>query len=139
MQPQASPVVKIALALPVAIWQLSCMKPVGHGVAMVVAVACVALTGTVIWLSVMNTRLQERVQRQQEALNRGVLSAQGREISANVLRTMGGVAATNAAMREVLRKHGYTVDGPTSAAPTAAEAAIPAAAPGTWQPVAVRP
>jgi len=109
------------------------MKRAAYTVLMALGVACVAVTGAVIWLSMTNTALQERVQRQQDTLNRGVLSQQGREISANVVRAMGAVAVTNSAMREVLRKHGYTVQGPEG---TNAAAVV---APGTWQPSEVRP
>lgn len=116
------------------------MKRAAYGVLLVVAVACVALTGTVIWFSITNSDLQERVQRQQDVLNRGVLSAQGREISANVLRAMGAVATTNAAMRDVLRKHGYTVDVAAATNGAGMAPVVEAVTPTNgWRPVGVLP
>lgn len=116
------------------------MKPVAHGILLAVGVACVAMTGAVIWLSLTNTAMQERVQRQQDVLNRGVLSAQGREISANVVRAMGAVATTNAAMRDVLRKHGYTVDVGAATNGAGVAPVVEAVTPTNgWRPVGVLP
>lgn len=116
------------------------MKRAAYTVLMAVGVACVAMTGAVIWLSLTNTAVQERVQRQQDTLNRGVLSAQGREISANVVRSMGAVATTNAAMRDVLRKHGYTVDASAATNRAAVTPVADAVTPTNgWRPVGVLP
>ncbi len=117
------------------------MKPIAYTVTTLLALCCLALSGTWIWLSYATNDLRLRVQQQQAVITRGVLGPQGVEISNNILRDMANVAAGDPAMRRLLETHGYRVQA-TAAEPTPvleagamtlapAEAANPAAIPET--------
>lgn len=133
------------------------MRPTSFFAVLLLAVLCVALDVALVVMVDKNQTLQGRLQSQQQALNSGVLGAQGQQISNNMLQDMGGAAAWNPAMRRLLIKHGFSVPAPQtkesrgrpstgeekpdrvlSAAPlddatTAADAKKPQAAPETEQ------
>lgn len=90
------------------------MNRVGYLICTLVALLCVVTSGGAIWLARANGELRQRLGAQQELLTRGVLGPQGQEISGNILRTMAGVAGEDAAMRALLEKHGYRLEGPAT-------------------------
>ena len=79
------------------------------GLAMAMAIAIVVL-------SALNERTQRDLQARQLALNSGVLGPQGQQIGNAILQEMAAAATTNASMRAMLKKHGYTIQ--PAAAPT---------------------
>jgi hypothetical protein len=73
------------------------------------ALLAAVLAGVTIWLSHANGSLRTRLQVGQEALGRGVLGAQGQQISSSILQAMANAAVSDRAMRALLEKHGYRV------------------------------
>jgi type II secretory pathway pseudopilin PulG len=94
---------------------------------------CVGLIAAVVGMTVVNQRLQQDLQAEQQQmlttrqrLDGGILGAQGQQISASILQNMVGSAGQNAKIRRILEKYGYRVQ-PGGAAPAATN--TPAALP----------
>jgi hypothetical protein len=94
------------------------MKAAPYFVLLLVSLLCVALAVVLIVIAHVNGKLLVQFQSRQQALNGGLLGAQGQQISASVLRDMGNAAVTNTQIRRILEKHGYQVQMPTGTAPT---------------------
>ena len=102
------------------------MKPMPFFVLLLLAVACAALTVALILGFRSNERLQREVQARQQALNSGILGAQGQQVSGNVLQDLAAAGKTHAAVRRLLEKHGYATPSPApKTAPTDTVSAAP--------------
>ncbi len=63
----------------------------------------------IVVMSALNESTQRDLQARQLALNSGVLGPQGQQIGNAILQDMANAATTNAPMRAMLKKHGYTI------------------------------
>lgn len=88
------------------------MKRGYHFFLLLLAAACVVLTVVLILTAQANLRLQGRLQSQQQALSQGILGQQAQQISDGVLQDMAQAGLSNAAIRQLLEKHGYNVSAP---------------------------
>jgi hypothetical protein len=101
------------------------MKSSHYYLSVGVAALCLILSITVIVLGNSNQKLQvelqnyqARLQAQQEQINAGNVISQ--QVGPNLLRDMATVSVDEPPMKELLGKHGYTVNV-TTPAPGAAE------------------
>ena len=76
----------------------------------------------IVVMSALNERAQRDLQARQLALNSGVLGPQGQQIGNAILQEMATAATTNAPMRAMLKKHGYTIQ-PAATTPAPASPA----------------
>lgn len=95
------------------------MKPSHFYISVAVAALCFLLSVTVILLGNSNQKLQNELQKQQaqlqaqqEEINRGNSMQQ---IGSNILRDMATVSIEDKEMKDLLSKHGYTVNVGTPA------------------------
>ena len=95
------------------------MKPPHFYIAVAISALCFLLSITVILLGNSNQKLQNALQKQQtqlqsqqEEINRGNA---GQQVGSNILRDMATVSVDDKAMKDVLAKHGYTVNVATPA------------------------
>lgn len=89
----------------------------------VLAGIAVAFAFTIVVMSAVNDRAQQRIQAQQLAISNGVLGPQGQQISAAILQDMANASANNPEMSSLLRRYGYTVQpGATSSVPVTGSA-----------------
>ena len=80
---------------------------------LIVGLACVCLSLVTIVFARENRKLQEALQTQQAAINKGSLSQQ---IGTNLLREMAATAQTDEKMRDLLQQNGFSL--PAKSAPS---------------------
>jgi hypothetical protein len=85
----------------------------------VMGVAALALSVGVVVVVDANQRLQRDMQNQQARLSGSVIGAQGQQISGAIIRDMASASVNNVRMRDLLTRHGYTVNVSPTNAPTA--------------------
>ena len=88
------------------------MRTGAYIVVLLLGVACVILTTSLILIARTNQRLQIQLQARQQALSQGILGQQAQQISSGVLQDMAGAAAEDAEIRRLLEKYGYRVASP---------------------------
>jgi len=75
----------------------------------IIAFICLVLSMAIVVIARSNVQMQQDVQLRQQRLNTSIFTPQAQQIANNVLQDMGSVATTNAQMRALLAKHGYTL------------------------------
>lgn len=78
-------------------------------------------------MAFINERQSNQIEQRQQQLNRGMMGAEGQQISGRVLQDLGVVAQQSAPLRRVLAKHGYEVARPDGAAPASLATNLPVA------------
>jgi hypothetical protein len=81
----------------------------------IIAFVCLVLSLSIVVVARSNGFLQQDIQRRQQQLNNSIFTPQAQQIANNVLQDMAAVASTNAQMRALLGKHGYTLQTPQPA------------------------
>ncbi len=94
------------------------MKPWQYITTMILALTCLGLAVSIVIVSSSRIRAQEEVNARQQQLNNGVLGQQGQQIQSGILQDMANSAAQNPKMRRLLTRHGYTVQGGVTNAPS---------------------
>ncbi len=81
-----------------------------------IGLACVCLSLVTIVFARQNRKLQETVQTQQTAINKGAVSQQ---IGSNLVREMAAASQTDEKIRDLLKANGFTVstEAPAPSAP----------------------
>jgi hypothetical protein len=69
--------------------------------------ACVLLAAGLVVLNQSNAKLQLQLALQQDVINKGSVSAQ---VGTNLLRDMANVAVSDEAMKDVLKKNGFSLN-----------------------------
>jgi Na+-translocating ferredoxin:NAD+ oxidoreductase RnfG subunit len=82
---------------------------------LIVGLACVCLGLVTIVFARENRKLQEALQTQQAAINKGSLSQQ---IGTNLLREMAATAQTDEKMRDLLQQNGFSLSARSAPSPT---------------------
>jgi len=103
------------------------MKLWQYTTGIILGVACVGLSITIVIIAKSNMVLQDSIQIRQQQLNNSVLGQQAQQITGNILQDMATTGAKNAKMRELLAKYGYSVP----AAPAASSVKEPAETKGS--------
>jgi hypothetical protein len=93
------------------LWQYMTLTVMGLG--------ALALSVGVVVVVDANQRLQRDMQAQQARLSGSVIGAQGQQISGAILRDMANASVSNVRMRDLLTRHGYTVNVSPTNAPAA--------------------
>lgn len=93
---------------------------------LLLAVIAAGLSVALVFTARGNADLQQSIEARQVQLNRSVLTPQAQQIASGILQDMGRVAVTNAPMRQLLAKHGYTVQAGAANTPAAAAPSAPA-------------
>jgi hypothetical protein len=75
----------------------------------------------VVAVSLSRQKLQAEVAGRQLHLNAGVLGSQGQQIRMGILQDMANSAAQNSRMKRLLTRHGYTLQGGATNAPSTAK------------------
>ncbi|HXA10394.1 MAG TPA: hypothetical protein VNW28_10450 [Chthoniobacterales bacterium] len=78
-------------------------------------VVCLCLSLVTIVFAQENRKLQEALQMQQAAINKGSLSQQ---IGTNLLREMAATAQTDEKMRDLLQQNGFSLPAKSTPTPT---------------------
>ena len=84
---------------------------------------CLALAVTTVLLARSNLQLEAQIQWQRAELERSILGPQKQQIGNSVLQDMVQAAVRNPALRDLLARHGYTLNPAALAAATNAPAA----------------
>jgi hypothetical protein len=84
----------------------------------IIAFVCLVLGLAIVVIARSNVLMQQEIQLRQQRLNTSIFTPQAQQIANNVLQDMGSVASTNAPMRALLAKHGYTLQTPQPAPAT---------------------
>jgi hypothetical protein len=83
--------------------------------AVVLGAICVGLSAAVIVSSKSNEDLQAELQAQQIEINKGIHSQQ---IGTNLVREIAVAAEKNQKLRDLLMRHGFTLETKATASPT---------------------
>jgi hypothetical protein len=78
-----------------------------HFIACLLGLACLGLTGYVIFLSRQNREIELSIQQQQAEVNRGAISQQ---IGRSLIRDMAAVSMKNSRIKELLVLNGFSVN-----------------------------
>jgi hypothetical protein len=97
------------------------MKSIPYVIVLLLSVACVVLSVSLVQTIRVNQRIQAEVQANQQLLNNGILGPQGQQIGNNLLQDMANTAIRNADMRQLLAKHGYQIQPTTNAVSNAVD------------------
>lgn len=95
------------------------MKSIPYVIVLLLSVACVVLSISLVQTIRVNQRVQAALQANQQLLNNGILGPQGQQIGNNLLQDMANTATRNADMRQLLAKYGYQIQPATNAVSTA--------------------
>lgn len=99
----------------------SAVKLGAYFIALLMGVACVATSVSLLLVARTNQHRQNQLQQRQQALSNSVLGQQGQQISGSVLQDMANAALSNPDMQKLLLKHGYRVEAPQTPAAAALE------------------
>jgi len=88
------------------------MKSSHYITTLFLGVLSLLLCASVVALAFVNERQQRQIDQRTQELNRGMMGAEAQQISGRVLQDLGAVAQQNAALRQVLAKHGYEMARP---------------------------
>lgn len=104
-------------------------------IAITLGAACLLAAAALIFVGQSNQSLQLELGRQQDEINKGALCQQ---VGANLLREMGQMAVGNERMRDLLKRHGFTLtlNPPATPAPGLSP---PAASPAPMPPPTPQP
>lgn len=109
------------------------MRSLQFYISTALAAVCLLLSVWIIFAGASNQSLQaelqkqqQQLQTQQETINQGTVIAQ--QVGPALLRDMASVSVEDKEMKDLLAKHGYTVNVQASPAPGETPAAAPAAA-----------
>lgn len=91
------------------------MKSIPYVIVLLLSVACVVLSVSLVQTIRINQRIQVELQTNQQLLNSGILGPQGQQIGNNLLQDMANTATRNADMRQLLAKYGYQIQPTTNA------------------------
>jgi Na+-transporting NADH:ubiquinone oxidoreductase subunit NqrC len=97
------------------------MKSIPYVIVLILSVACVVLSVSLVLTIRVNQRIQAELQANQQLLNNGILGPQGQQIGNNLLQDMANTATRNADMRQLLAKYGYQIQPATNAVPNAVD------------------
>ena len=97
------------------------MKSIPYVIVLLLSVACVVLSVSLVQTIRVNQRVQAELQANQQLLNNGILGPQGQQIGNNLLQDMANTATRNADMRQLLAKYGYQIQPATNAVPNAVD------------------
>lgn len=101
------------------------MKLWQYAIALLLGLSCLGLAIALVLAGKDARRLQAELQAQQGQIQSGVLGPQGQQVVGSVLQDLANASITNVALRQLLARHGYSVQAPAETAATNARVAIP--------------
>jgi hypothetical protein len=97
------------------------MKPWQYITTLMLALTCLGVSVSIVIVSSARQRVLEESNVRQLQLNSGVLGQQGQQVQMAILQDMANSAAQNPKMRRLLIRHGYTLQGGATNAPSTAK------------------
>jgi ABC-type phosphate/phosphonate transport system substrate-binding protein len=91
---------------------------------------CLALSIAGVFMGQSNQAAQLQAQQQQEEINKGVTAQQ---VGTNILRDVAPLSLKNEQLKNLLAKHGYTVNANPAPSPAAAASPTSATPPASQQ------